>query len=125
MITTELPDLDGFVEHHGIRITALGDDGEVLVALGHHKPRTAVIAFRAALHDRFGSTLADWGDFHTPRDVEEALRLRWAVLLTACGTCDGVRDCWACRDIRDASWWMDYAATEPVPAGFPVTILTA
>ncbi len=121
MTTTELPDLTGFTEHNGIRMTAIGDDGETLLALGHHDPVKTVHAFHWLLRHRLGDNgLPERG---TPREVAEDVHALWAVTLTECGDCGGRSDCLDCAAIKSSDWWIDYSASEQDLGRFPVMVL--
>lgn len=125
-MTPTWPDLAGFVTYNGIRITALGDDGDVLLAMGHHPARKAAKAFEAFVKGEWDwRNLADCSPHYNLADAGRALQQRWGVLLTDCGGCSGDRDCSTCREIKDGPWYIDYDAvyTAETPRAFPVTVL--
>ncbi len=115
--------LHGFVEYRGVRLTAMGDDGDVLLAIGHPADQTAVKAMRTFLIADCGWARGDVADLGTIAEVAQLLYRRWAAVVTDCGECGGGEGCAMCATIRSHDWWLDYSATEPVEGGFPVTIL--
>ncbi len=122
MSATTLPDLSGFTEHRGIRVCPLGDDGDVVVALGHHNVDDTLAAIVRMLRRDLGWTARELAGLGAPAEVKDALRLRWAVLATDCG--DGFDpDCGTCAEVRAADWWLDYSSTTRVRDSFPVTVL--
>lgn len=132
--TIQLPDLDGFVEHYGVKVALIGEDGDWAVALGHVEPRRALAAF-----NRMARVDLGWrdflGEFHSYGDVDEALsaiKQTWAALKTecdyypGCGGPDHAEDsCTECREIRAAGWWLDWddKVTADTPGAFPITYI--
>ncbi len=128
VVYTAVPSLPGFVEHYGIPVADMGEDGG-LIALGHHTPAPALGAFnrharkvwgfRAATHR---AALYDGAIQDGPAgDVRE----RWAVHLYECGDCQGDPECSTCPEIKRAwaggGWWIDYNAKQGDPGAFPIT----
>lgn len=120
--TQELPDVSGFKEHFGIRMTTLGDDCEILVALGHHEPREALRAFDRLMREDLGMDGIRM-TFNRPQDAVEELDRRWAFFRTECGDCAGNPACRECAKIKAADWWLDYESADQQPGMFPVTVL--
>lgn len=111
MTTTETlitdPDaLPGFVERDGIRVSFVGDDGEQLLAIGHHEPAAVVAAFLQM------ASAAGWrtDDFD---DATERLEACWAKFTEEPGT----------PISPSSNWWCDWSAKEPAPGLIPVTVL--
>lgn len=121
------PELSGFTEIYGIKVSALGEDGD-LIALGHHKPIYALAAFTGyavdvmGLQDVYDGLVDDPG----PK-VTAATKHGWATLKTACdeaGEDDHDDDCYECIEISEFSWYIEVGEKE-VPGAFPVTYFTA
>lgn len=97
--------------HYGITVAHIGDDGEGLIALGHHTPRRALAAFNR--HSRVFVGLACLWDSPelTVSDLLPALSQRWATFRKPQG-----------QEDPDFVWVIDYA--EPgTPEARPVTLL--
>ncbi len=122
MTTNTIPNLSGFVEHLDIRIRPIGDDGEILLALGHHAPLKAAHAFHRFLQRTIGDPggLADIG---TPAEVAQDIHELWAVLATECGECGSKPDCHMCAEMKAADWWIDWTVAETDEGAFPVMVL--
>ncbi len=122
MTTTAIPNLSGFVEHLGIPISPIGDDGEILLALGHHDPLKAAHAFdrflRRTIGDRSG--LSYMG---TPVEVAQDIHEMWAVTVTECGDCGSKPDCRQCTEMKSADWWIDWTVSGTDEGAFPVMVL--
>lgn len=108
--------LDGMADHHGIRVTALGDDSETLLAIGHHEPRAVLRALDAMARNNLGwESLSDGGGFETPADAEAALDRRWAHFAAGCEP--------ECVNPRDPGHWRVYYVDAGEPGAVPVTVL--
>jgi hypothetical protein len=70
--------LSAFQVCRGIRVIAFGDDGNMLLALGHNKRIDVVRSFAGLVRRR-----ADWSGFNRPvKDVMNALQVGWATFTT-------------------------------------------
>lgn len=109
ILITDPAQLEDFSEVDGIRLTVIGDDGDYLLALGHHDQPGVV----AAVFDKFARRLLDeeglvgWSDFADLDDAADALERRWARFT---GTSTG--------------WWCEWMP-EPAPGLVPVTVLAS
>jgi hypothetical protein len=121
MTTTDTPNLTGFVEHNGIRMTAIGDDGDRLLALGHHNPIKMAHTFDWFLRHVIGEP-AGLTEIGTPVEVAHDIHALWAVTINECGECGGRDDCHDCAAIRNSDWWVDWAVSEDDPGAFPVMV---
>ncbi len=118
------PELDGFQECYGIRVSYIGDDG-AMIALGHHDKRVVIAAMNR--HARTYCGLENMLD--DPRagyhDVERGLSECWAVELhdrcLECGDNPECRECHALRN-RPAEEWCLRWGIERTPGSFPVMI---
>lgn len=118
------PELDGFQECYGIRVSYIGDDG-AMIALGHHDHRIVIAAMNQ--HARSYCGLANMLD--DPRatydDVEGWLNERWAVELVdrclECGDNPECRECQALRTRAEDEWCLRWG-NEPTAGSFPVMI---
>lgn len=128
MSNQTIPDLEGFDTNYGIPISAIGEDG-ALIVLGHHDRRRTVAALNRYSRKLFGfASLLD-DPAATYADAEVGLHERWAVLVTECddrGTHDDYTAtdgfCPRCREIAEAMWWIRYDAAETDPGAFPVMV---
>jgi hypothetical protein len=123
----EIPELSGFTEVYGMKISMIGEDGDMVI-LGHHATIYALAAFNGyavdvvGLDDVYDGLVADPG----PTAVK-AIKQGWASLKT---TCDEFRedehdpDCSECIEISECSWWMEIGEHQH-PNSFPVTYFTA
>lgn len=138
--TADLPDLDGFETHYGMKVASSGEDGD-LVMLGHHQPLRAIAAMNAYSRRVIGLTnMADarWGwvdDLIRNPDGSARLRWLWMVDGVALGSCldhqeepdeDGCSDCYEIRvtHFHRGGWYM-LNTTEATPGAFPVTLWAA
>lgn len=105
------PDLDGFATFLGVRIAVVGEDGDYLVALGHHESllRTLAAFGRCYRHcgEQYGLCPSYGRRATVAHLVEEHLRI-----------------CWAEVDLRrnEYDWWLSWH-DEPARDRFPVTVL--
>jgi hypothetical protein len=103
--------LTGFEECNGIRVTPVGDDGEWLLAIGHHEPREVLRAFYGLARTFLGLAHADVRDaFGAPREAEDALVRAWGRFTSEPGS-------------PSSNWWCDWTATAEAPGLIPVTLL--
>ncbi|BEL07866.1 hypothetical protein Q0Z83_060570 [Actinoplanes sichuanensis] len=119
-----LPDLEGFEEFFGIKVSTLGEDGG-MVALGHHEPKRALAAFNAYAKslgftdlDDFSSFGGDWAK------ALDRIRTGQAVLRKQCeyaGRKDHETNCSECAQMSQFPWWMDCSPTVDDVDTFPVT----
>jgi|SRR5882757_491712 len=112
MTTPELidsPEMEA--THYGITVAHLGDDGEGLIALGHHTPRRALAAFNR--HSRvFVGLAAIWDSPEvSAADVMPALSQRWGHFRKPTGEED-----------PGFVWVIDYTDAD-APDAVPVTVL--
>jgi hypothetical protein len=109
--TAPLPDLPGFATFLRIRISLVGEDGDYLVALGHHESPLRTLAAFARCYRSIGEShglCPTYGRRATAAHlVGEHLRICWA-------------DVDLSRDEYD--WWLAWH-DEPAPDRFPVTVL--
>lgn len=108
-------DVMGAGEYDGIRIAAIGEDGDVLVAFGHYDPVAVATAMTKLGQGDFG-----WGgDVVEPDEIEE----RWGHLMTDCEKCNGNPDCEQCAYIRSYDGgWMFYGDDAAGPGRFPIMV---
>lgn len=118
--TAPIPELDGFTTNYGVPVCRLGEDGEVMVALGHWPALRVIAAFTRHYRIETGDRLTG-----TVRGLIEDgdLEATWARLAGECGDCDPDESCQQCEAVRDGEWWLTWA-TEPGPDTFPVMIFT-
>lgn len=124
----EVPDVAAdWPTYYGIRLSDVGEDGEIVV-LGHHEDDTRRVVAALNRHAR-----VFWGE---PRgldgDYEETTGLllqRWARFMVDCEDPKGhafrvEQDgaCWKCGEIADAEWFITWAAGSGDPGAFPVTL---
>jgi hypothetical protein len=103
--------LTGLEEHNGIRVTAVGDDGDRLLAIGHHEPREVLRAFYRLARGFLGLEHAEIRDaFGTPAEAEDGLIRAWGRFTTEPGSASN-------------NWWCDWTATAEAPGLIPVTVL--
>lgn len=123
MTTATIPDLKGFETHYGMRVSDIGEDGNVVI-LGHHDKRRALAALNR--HARTFWGLPDLYDGRLPMFREspavDHLRDCWATLVKNCGDPGHAADCFRCRELAEADWWIDYSANETDPDAFPVMV---
>jgi hypothetical protein len=102
-----LPDLiaAGGTTRYGVPVCLLGEDGEDLIAAGHHPARTTTAAFLA---------VARW--LRIPADVIHPAEARqlWATFRRPDPTLG---------DDPDAAWMVDWSADQDTPGAVPVTVL--
>ncbi len=100
--------VEGVVEYAGIRCTALGDDGERLLALGHHAGYAVFRAFDEMMRKYIDPDGLVGGDyFATQRAAEDSMEYSWARFRPGCSpgqTCGELQRC------RDAAkhWHVEY-----------------
>jgi hypothetical protein len=126
--TTEMPDLAGFEDFYGMKVSAIGDDGDLII-LGHHNPTYALAAFTAysvnvlGLSDIYDGHCADPGP-----TAAAAICHKRASLLTECDEAresdHDLEDCSLCAEIADHLWYLEIGEQEQ-PNTFPVTYFTA
>ncbi|SES04323.1 hypothetical protein [Streptomyces qinglanensis] len=101
--------------HYGIQMASLGEDGDRLLALGHHEPKRVLAAF-----NRYARTVIGWpniADDFTASAADWAGRLeqRWAVFRKP----DPDDDEW---DVPEYAWHADWSDPD-APGARPVTLL--
>lgn len=138
--TADLPDLDGFETHYGMKVSSIGEDGD-LVVLGHQEPFHAIAAMNAYSRTFIGLLdMLDGGGavrdvFYGGEDGTSRLKALWMVDCVPFGSCaDHVarsdeNGCWACDQVREYAeykrgWWLMEAA-EDTPGAFPATLWAA
>lgn len=114
MTTTPTITIDPEMEasHYGITVAHIGDDGEGLIALGHHRPLRALAAFNR--HSRkFVGLVAIWDSPElTVTELLPCLEQRWGIF----------RAPDPATEDPGFAWVIDY--TEPdAPGARPVTVL--
>jgi hypothetical protein len=103
--------LTGLEEHNGIRVTAVGDDSDRLLAIGHHEPREVLRAFYRLARTFLGMSHADARKaFGTLTEAEAGLTRTWGRFTTEPGS-------------AASDWWCDWTATAEAPGLIPVTVL--
>lgn len=129
-----IPDLAGFEEHFGIKVSCFGEDGD-LVALGHHDPRRALAAFNRYTKSLIGlPDLLDGTAMRSPEGWKAAaarVKPAWAYMI---GNCDAggepdhdEGECPECEEIQQFGWYMTitHETNQGLPGTFPVTLYTA
>jgi len=125
-MSMEIPDLPGFVDYYGMKVSSLGEDGDMVI-LGHHLNTYALAAFTAysvntlGLQDIYDGLVADPGP-----TAAEAIKHGWASLKPTCDNADDEDhedDCYECIEIEESGWWMEIGEKE-FPNTFPVTYFT-
>lgn len=97
--------------HYGITVAHIGDDGEGLVALGHHEPRRALAAFNRHAR-RFVGLAAIWDSpWLKVAELLPCLEQRWGVFRKPAGEED-----------PGFVWVLDYTEAD-APNARPVTLL--
>lgn len=116
-VRTELPDLDGFDEYHGIRVGYVGDHGD-LYALGWHvNPQHVLTAM-----DAYARDLGLDGAWDGPRKPSpDDLHRTWARNI---GTGTGAEQ-WCLETVTVPERGTRIEVTCDDPGSFPVTILGA
>jgi hypothetical protein len=111
-MTTTITDpttLEGFTEVDGIRVSPIGDDGELLIALGRHDVIVAVRAFLKAGHGVL------WDDplagFDELEDAAACVSSQWGQFTLTDGGAD--RSGW------DVGWGIDL---KDAPGATPITV---
>lgn len=103
--------LTGFEEYGGVRVTAVGDDSDRLLAIGHHEPREVLRAFHKLARTFIGLSREDIHDvFGTPQEAVDGLVRAWGRFTLEPGS-------------PSSNWWCDWTATEEAPGLIPVTLL--
>ncbi len=139
-----LPDLDGFDTHYRVRISCVGDDGD-MVMLGHVPPRRAIAAVRAYLRRLLGNQIEvddqlnhrlgripwvrEFARTHDADDMFTPGQHRWATLVRTCDRWPVCRDpgheCGTpapCETIATYPWWITWdGVTADTPDAFPIT----
>lgn len=125
MSAAAIPDLSGFAEHFGIKVSSIGEDGD-MIALGHHDKRQALAAFNAYSKTLGFPDLLDGGGQHDVREWKwalEAVTEVWAAEVHSCGECGNDPDCRFCASARavweQGNWWLRWDAKETDPGAFP------
>jgi hypothetical protein len=126
-MSVEIPELSGFTEIYGMRVSTIGEDGDMVI-LGHHETAYALAAFTGYSVDTLG--LSDIYDGLQPDPgptATKAIKRGWASLKTACdefGEDEHDPDCYECIEISECSWYLEIGEKEH-PNSFPVTYFTA
>lgn len=121
--------MDGAFTYYGVMMQPLGDDGDIVLILGHHDTRRAVAALNRCCREDL-ELLGMFDDLSTTyEEAARDLEFRWAKLVTECRAAswpDHPDDCWNCGEIQaliaDGGWWVQYDYTEDEPGVFPVMI---
>jgi hypothetical protein len=140
-VLNQLPapaDLEGFATHYGVPITFIGDDGDRVIALGHHQPRRALAALNRYTRIDLGWTLAN-EQHSSAAELLAGFEHRWATIKTHCDRhpgCGGTAlvtepggfkypACYDCLNIAASDWWLDWSDSNSAdtPGAFPVTFL--
>lgn len=122
-----IPQLQGFETRYGVPVSAIGEDGDMII-LGHVDKRRALAAFNSYCRVVIG--LADIYDGLAGTPVPMALKAisqGWASLREQCdsaGDDDHPDDCDECIEISEHSWYIEVGDKER-PNSFPVTYFTA
>lgn len=123
----------GCVSYYGVSMQPIGDDGEVMLILGHHDAKRAIAALNKYHRDHLGMLNMFDDTSVTFADAREEVEVHWARLLTECMATkhpEHREDCWLCADIRatterDGSWWVGYNFAEQDADVFPVMVWAA
>lgn len=103
--------LTGFEEYDGVRVTAVGDDSDRLLAIGYHEPRDVLRAFYRLARTFLGLSMEDVRDVYgTPQEAEDSLVRAWGRFTLEPAS-------------PSSNWWCDWTATEEAPGLIPVTLL--
>lgn len=112
-------------EHYGIRVSYIGEDGD-MIALGHHAPEQVLEAFdRLACSEGLALTDANEDRRHATPSLER----RMARLVTACESPDHDQDtadggCGQCAMLADGAWYLEWGDPNS-PSTFPITMWVA
>lgn len=120
-MSVDIPDLSGFDEFYGVKVSSIGEDGD-MIAFGHHDKRTALAVFNAYVRECLGfRNLHDYNGHHI-HDPYERIFQTWAVVKTECGEsdCEGT-ECRKCAEIKSCDWWLETNQSQETPGAFPVT----
>jgi hypothetical protein len=94
-------------------------------ALGHHDPVQTLEAFNRYARQTIG--LDDVTDGLAPPEQWPPMQTLWAVLREHCDERDDPDhdpDCYECRNIEEAGWWLDWSATRDTDSAFPIMVLS-
>lgn len=106
---TDPDQLDGFTERQGIRLAAIGDDCDAVIAIGHHRPGKVAKAIAEFLQRDLGWDIDGVrGLYDTPRDMGEALYTRWAAFTAS---------------ENGRNWVVDWTAEAEQSGLIPLTVL--
>jgi len=101
--------LDSFTERQGIRLAAIGDDCDAVIAIGHHRPGKTVKAIAEFLQRDQGWDVESIRSLYDrPRDMGEALHNQWAAFTVG---------------ENGRNWQVDWAAEVERPGLIPVMVL--
>lgn len=108
-------ELPGFALNYGIRVVRIGEDdeGDLLVALGHHSERRALAAFSRYCRLTGGEPQRD------------TLQQTYARLVGECGGCPSTSSCAQCETVRTGGWWIEWDIDPAELDAFPVTLMDA
>jgi hypothetical protein len=112
----EFPELHGFEEHHGVRVSYVGEDESNLFALGWHVNAEQVLAAFDAYARKVAGINGVW-DSDTEKPQPRDLVRAWCVNTGK----DGVEWCLMTKDYSGDGEPREY--THADPGAFPVTIL--
>lgn len=97
--------------HHGLWVSEIGEDGD-LVVLGHHDPRRVIAALNRHARTQWGQTSLVSDDLIPPTRAVDQLHRSWEVL-------DPHR-----AEQHEAPWWL-VPATADTPGAVPITMWRA
>lgn len=129
---TDNPASFGFDRYFGIWVVSLGEDADMMAALGHHDGRHALAAFNACARNLLG-----WTDLYDGlgrldpdrwKKALDSLEATWAVQKHACDEAeddDHDPDCLECSEINEAGWWLSWGQKEGDAGAFPVMVWRA
>lgn len=115
--------------YYGIKLSDVGEDGDVVV-LGHHDTRRVIAALNRHARKVWGerSLVSSWGG--TLAEARRDLMQRWGRFVTSCEepvaherrkriAADGA--CWRCQEIAEDGWAITWAAKSTDEGAFPIT----
>jgi hypothetical protein len=120
---TSTPDLKGFETYYGLRLSDIGEDGDVII-LGHHSDEPLRVVAALNRHARTFWGLANLIDRPGAEldDLVGAIHETHAVIVVQCDDSAHEPDCSRCREIGEADWWIEWNHAGDDPNAFPVTM---
>lgn len=121
-----IPDLKGFSTYYGLRVSGIGEDGDLII-LGHHHhdPLRVIAALNAHARTFWGLVNLLDRPYAELTDLTGSIRETHAVLITSCAGLDqdcAGEGCWRCRELAGTDWWIEWSHAADEPGAFPVTV---